>query len=62
MSENAITSSVGNVTTTMFKPEIKVKKPLNWKVNRTCMKCNEVLVPEEKANVCSECEMKYARY
>lgn len=57
-----ITSTLGNVSITMFKPEIKVKGPLKWKVNPTCIKCGEVLVPEETKNVCSECEMKYARY
>lgn len=59
---NGITTSIGHVSITMFKPKIKVKAPLKWKVNRTCIKCGEVLVPEEKANICSECEMKFARY
>ena len=54
--DRAITTTVGNVSHTMFKPEIKVKKPLNWPMNTKCRDCDNDLLPNELKGICSDCE------
>jgi len=52
----AISHTVGNVTHTMFKPDIKVKKPLQWPINTKCKDCDNELLPNEPNGICSDCE------